>query len=121
MPRSTRLLLLGVPLAMLLGGCQPNSCIQYFAQVDTKCPGSGVNGDAGAGQTSSYNFTDCQIALCDRSDPGIIDCGDPSTFIPLGIDGGFLACVSDAGAPIEYDGSVPPDAGGSTSDGGPHG
>lgn len=73
-------------------GCSTNSCAEYFQRLKTNCRLSSTTEGAKLDQFLAQPFRQCQIAICDTTSPDEINCLDPNTHIPGGMNGGFETC-----------------------------
>lgn len=73
-------------------GCAGDACQRYFQEVKRRCQlGSTAEGTK-LDQYLQQVFKPCQLDVCDRSNINNINCLNPNTHIPGGIDGRFTTC-----------------------------
>lgn len=87
------LLMLGwMGVASLEMGCSGDPCQRYFNEVKSRCQlGSSAEG-AKLDQYLQRQFKACQVEICNRTSINSINCLDPNTHIPGGINGRFNTC-----------------------------
>lgn len=79
-------------LTFLDWGCTGDACQRYFQEVKKRCQlGSTAEGTK-LDQFLQQVFKPCQLDICDRTNINNINCLNPSTHIPGGIDGRFTTC-----------------------------
>jgi hypothetical protein len=77
--------------------CIPNACVNYFQQLKQRCRinlGGGTSPEGSKlDEFMNRPFTPCQLEVCLRAAVSDIDCRDPETHIPGGMNGRFETCV----------------------------
>jgi hypothetical protein len=72
--------------------CSSNACFEYFTQLKTNCQLNGTTEGDKIDRFLQNEFKACQIAICERTALTDIDCSNPDTHVPGGIDGRFYTC-----------------------------
>lgn len=87
------LLLLGcMSVATLEMGCAGDPCQRYFNEVKGRCQLGSSSEGAKLDQYLQRTFKACQIEICNRTSINAINCLDPNTHVPGGLNGRFNTC-----------------------------
>jgi len=79
-------------LGMFQSGCSGDPCQQFFQELKRRCRlGSSAEG-VKLDQFLNQRFSDCQLDICGRTSFNTIDCSNPATPVPGGLNGRFFTC-----------------------------
>ena len=74
-------------------GCAKDACTDYFTELVSKCKLSSTpEGEKIDRYLEKTVFRACQLQVCTGVSTDEIDCSDPETHIPGGLNGRFETC-----------------------------